>query len=179
VNGWVRSAGQGGGIGRCFGLEAVPITETDSRTDTGHQDHNTPERFKHLKSLVLGRGRVAAGVAAGVASAAVAGIWARAAALIGIAVGVGIAAAVIIGLISSAINAAWPCYGIAWIGLGLRRRLPWRLMGFLADSHRRGVLRQVGAVYQFRHIELQHRLANPDAEKRQVNSSAAPPEADE
>jgi hypothetical protein len=32
-------------------------------------------------------------------------------------------------------------------------------MGFLADAHRRGVLRQAGAVYQFRHIELQHRLA--------------------
>ncbi|MEU0273157.1 hypothetical protein [Streptomyces sp. NPDC006307] len=28
------------------------------------------------------------------------------------------------------------------------------------DAHeRRGVLRQVGAVHQFRHIELQHRLA--------------------
>ena len=33
-------------------------------------------------------------------------------------------------------------------------------MGFLDDAHRRGVLRQVGAVYQFRHIELQHRLTN-------------------
>ena len=33
-------------------------------------------------------------------------------------------------------------------------------MRFLKDAHRRGVLRQEGAVYQFRHIELQHRLAN-------------------
>jgi hypothetical protein len=33
-------------------------------------------------------------------------------------------------------------------------------MAFLADAHQRGVLRQVGAVYQFRHIELQRRLAN-------------------
>jgi len=32
-------------------------------------------------------------------------------------------------------------------------------MAFLADAHQRGVLRQAGAVYQFRHIELQHRLA--------------------
>lgn len=31
-------------------------------------------------------------------------------------------------------------------------------MGFLADAHDRGVLRRVGAVHQFRHIELQHRL---------------------
>ncbi|MFE7776978.1 hypothetical protein ACFU5O_24410 [Streptomyces sp. NPDC057445] len=42
----------------------------------------------------------------------------------------------------------------------LRQRLPWSLMAFLADAHkRRGVLRQVGAVYQFRHIDLQNRLA--------------------
>jgi hypothetical protein len=39
-------------------------------------------------------------------------------------------------------------------------------MGFLADAHQRGVLRQAGAVYQFRHIELQHRLANRDADKQ-------------
>jgi hypothetical protein len=38
-------------------------------------------------------------------------------------------------------------------------RLPLRLMRFLDDAHRRGVLRQVGAVYQFRHARLQDRLA--------------------
>jgi hypothetical protein len=43
--------------------------------------------------------------------------------------------------------------------LAMRRRLPWSLMDFLADAHQRGVLRQAGAVYQFRHIDLQHRLA--------------------
>lgn len=37
--------------------------------------------------------------------------------------------------------------------------LPWRLMRFLDDAHRLGVLRQVGPVYQFRHLELQARLA--------------------
>jgi hypothetical protein len=54
---------------------------------------------------------------------------------------------------------AWPSYAIARIWLALRHRLPWPLIGFLADAHRRGVLRQAGAVYQFRHIDLQHRLA--------------------
>jgi hypothetical protein len=38
-------------------------------------------------------------------------------------------------------------------------RLPWRVIGFLDDAHRRGVLRQVGAVYQFRHARLQDYLA--------------------
>ena len=30
---------------------------------------------------------------------------------------------------------------------------------FLADAYRRGVLRQSGAVYQFRHVRLQQHLA--------------------
>ena len=54
---------------------------------------------------------------------------------------------------------AWPSYEMARISLALRHRLPWSLREFLADAHRRGVLRQAGAVYQFRHIELQRRLA--------------------
>ena len=33
-------------------------------------------------------------------------------------------------------------------------------MTFLSDAHERGVLRQVGPVYQFRHIELQRWLAS-------------------
>jgi hypothetical protein len=38
--------------------------------------------------------------------------------------------------------------------LAARGRVPWRTMSFLADASRRGVLRQVGAAYQFRHIRL-------------------------
>ena len=43
--------------------------------------------------------------------------------------------------------------------LALRGHVPWHLMPFLADAHRRGVLRQVGSTYQLRHAELQRRLA--------------------
>ncbi|GAU70694.1 hypothetical protein SSP35_21_00890 [Streptomyces sp. NBRC 110611] len=57
-------------------------------------------------------------------------------------------------------QAAWGSFAIVRCWLALRGRLPWRLMSFLADAHvQRGVLRQVGAVYQFRHAELQRRLA--------------------
>ncbi len=56
-------------------------------------------------------------------------------------------------------EAAWGWFGIARCWLAARRCLPWRLMSFLADAHQRGVLRQAGAVYQFRHVELQRRLA--------------------
>lgn len=40
-----------------------------------------------------------------------------------------------------------------------RRELPWRLMRFMDDAHRRGVLRRVGGAYQFRHVLVQRRLA--------------------
>ncbi|WP_370185694.1 hypothetical protein [Rhodococcus wratislaviensis] len=54
----------------------------------------------------------------------------------------------------------------AWIGfvvrsrwLTIRGKLPWQVMGFLDDAHRLGLLRTAGAVYQFRHAELQDHLA--------------------
>jgi hypothetical protein len=40
-----------------------------------------------------------------------------------------------------------------------RRGDPVPVLPFLADAHRRGVLRQVGSTYQLRHAELQRRLA--------------------
>ena len=60
----------------------------------------------------------------------------------------------------------WVSYETARMWLALRRQLPWQLKGFLADAHRRGVLRQAGAVHQFRHIELQHRLATRPVKKQ-------------
>ncbi|MFE4173064.1 helix-turn-helix domain-containing protein [Streptomyces sp. NPDC056909] len=45
------------------------------------------------------------------------------------------------------------------IWLPLTGRLPWAVVTFLDDAYRRGVLRQAGAVYQFRHARLQHHLA--------------------
>jgi hypothetical protein len=63
------------------------------------------------------------------------------------------------GVASSFTKTAWPSYQLTRTWLALRHCLPWSLMTFLADAHRRGVLRQVGAVYQFRSIELQRHLA--------------------
>jgi hypothetical protein len=74
--------------------------------------------------------------------------------------GAGAAAGAGLGFWLSTYQAAWPSYLLTMGWLVFRHRLPRSLMGFLADAHQRGVLRQVGAVYQFRHIELQHRLAN-------------------
>ncbi|MGK5546050.1 helix-turn-helix domain-containing protein [Streptomyces sp. URMC 127] len=44
------------------------------------------------------------------------------------------------------------------VGLPLTGKLPWAVTTFLDDAYRRGVLRQVGAVYQFRHARLQDHL---------------------
>jgi hypothetical protein len=53
----------------------------------------------------------------------------------------------------------WPAYAAGRVYLALRGNLPWKLLEFLEDAHRRGVLRQAGAVYQFWHVELQRQLA--------------------
>ncbi|MEU4506411.1 helix-turn-helix domain-containing protein [Streptomyces sp. NPDC024089] len=51
----------------------------------------------------------------------------------------------------------WLVLSRVW--LPLTGSLPWDTVAFLDDAYRRGVLRQTGAVYQFRHIRLQHHLA--------------------
>ena len=71
----------------------------------------------------------------------------------------GLAFPIYLGLYFSLVGTTWPSYVLVRGWLALHHRLPWRLMNFLADAHQRGVLRQVGSAYQFRHIELQHRLA--------------------
>ncbi len=58
------------------------------------------------------------------------------------------------------ISRAWGSFCLARIWLALHGHLPWRLMRFLDDAHRRGVLRQSGAVYQFRHATLRDHLAD-------------------
>lgn len=85
---------------------------------------------------------------------------------------VGLIPALLIGLAAGLRQSAWARYATARCHLAARAGLPLDLMAFLADAHEhRGVLRRVGAVYQFRHIELQHHLAGP--ERRFTGSSAA------
>jgi hypothetical protein len=43
--------------------------------------------------------------------------------------------------------------------LRIQNRIPLRLLGFLDDAHRLGILREAGPIYQFRHAKLQDRLA--------------------
>ncbi|MEU5695248.1 hypothetical protein [Actinosynnema sp. NPDC020468] len=63
------------------------------------------------------------------------------------------------------ITAVWPM-SCAWVKFEIVRfwfwafgKTPWRLMGFLEGAHRRGVLRQVGGTYEFRHRRIQDYFA--------------------
>jgi hypothetical protein len=80
----------------------------------------------------------------------------------------GVELGLVVGLLGGLVSSAWGKFAIARGWLALRGRLPWRLMAFLDDAHRRGVLRQAGAVYQFRHARLQDHLT--------ATSSAAAPD---
>ncbi len=63
------------------------------------------------------------------------------------------------------VTRAWGNYFVHHVWLAATGRLPWRLMHFLDDAHRRGVLRQAGGVYQFRHARVQERLAEVHQEE--------------
>lgn len=75
-----------------------------------------------------------------------------------------------IGLISGLGSGLFGGYGGAWIRfsatrlwLGAGGHLPWQVMRFLDDAYQRGLLRQVGAAYQFRHARLRDHLAKDRA----------------
>ncbi|MCC5480307.1 NACHT domain-containing protein [Streptomyces barringtoniae] len=55
-------------------------------------------------------------------------------------------------------NTAWGRHAAGRVVLAATGRLPWRTMAFLEDAHARGVLRQSGGVFQFRHARLQEHL---------------------
>lgn len=79
-------------------------------------------------------------------------------------IGTGLTNVVVPGLGLAFIQALWGTFSIARCWLALKGQLPWRLMTFMHDAYERGVFRQVGAVYQFRHIDLQRRIAGWPAE---------------
>ena len=74
---------------------------------------------------------------------------------------VGLTNLIVPGLGLAFIQAMWGTFIITKFWLALKGYIPWRLMRFLQDAHmNRGVFRQAGAVYQFRHIDLQRRIAD-------------------
>jgi hypothetical protein len=76
---------------------------------------------------------------------------------LGLPTGIGTGLAVAIGVSTLTAWGRWVVLVRLW--LPLSGRLPWRVNAFLDDARARGVLRQAGAVYQFRHARLRDRLA--------------------
>ncbi|MFD7629791.1 hypothetical protein ACFV7Q_27840 [Streptomyces sp. NPDC059851] len=64
----------------------------------------------------------------------------------------------LVGFLAIALS-AWGWFLTARLWLCGTGKLPWRVMAFLDESHRRGVLRQEGAVYQCRHAMVPTQLA--------------------
>ncbi|WP_123970096.1 NACHT domain-containing protein [Streptomyces sp. TLI_185] len=73
---------------------------------------------------------------------------------------IGLGSGLAVGLAYGLQETAWGRSAMFRAYLTVRHRIPWDLPAFLQDAHQqRGVLRQVGPVYQFRHIDLQRHLA--------------------
>jgi hypothetical protein len=75
-----------------------------------------------------------------------------------------VAARFVMGFVISAVfvmvTTAWGRWAIfVQVWMALVGRLPWSAMAFLKDAHQRGVLRQSGGGYQFRHSAIQRHLA--------------------
>ncbi|MFD1546853.1 NACHT and WD40 repeat domain-containing protein [Nonomuraea guangzhouensis] len=70
---------------------------------------------------------------------------------------------------------AWLVYELAAFRLARQGRLPRRLMAFLDDAHRLGLLRAVGPLYQFRHAEFHDHLAGRGAPATAPRQAIAPP----
>ena len=147
--------GLGGGLGG--GLRpalAVGLANAPENLAIAAQPRAVLARDRRAALLLM----LAFGIAAGLGFGLGFGLW------FGLRFGVllGLAGGFAFGLLMSDIETVWPSHMLTIGWLAFHHRLPWSLMSFLTDAHRRGVLRQAGAVYQFRHIELQHRLANRD-----------------
>jgi hypothetical protein len=61
---------------------------------------------------------------------------------------------------AAVMTSAWGQFCVARAVLFASHKTPLRLMSFLNEAHDRGVLRQSGGLYQFRHNLLQDHLAN-------------------
>ncbi|GAA0251473.1 hypothetical protein GCM10010492_59820 [Saccharothrix mutabilis subsp. mutabilis] len=78
--------------------------------------------------------------------------------LLAVAVG---AAAAVVAFTAVFWRTAWFRFRVAAVTSAALRRTPLRLVGFLEDAHKRGVLRRNGEVLQFRHRTVQWHLARP------------------
>ncbi|MFK4099823.1 NACHT domain-containing protein [Streptomyces sp. NPDC019531] len=127
------------------GLEAVVRPEASvSPSDLLHTNRTTVLAQMATVGVLLGLGY---GVVVALVNGVVLGILA------------GIAGALVVGVGVGTLTAWGRWMVLVRFWLPLTRRLPWAVNTFLDDAYQRGVLRQFGAVYQFRHALLRDHLA--------------------
>jgi hypothetical protein len=88
---------------------------------------------------------------------------------------IGVMAGVIV-LVTVLASSPWMRFAVTRCWLAATGKLPLRLMTFLGQAYRLGLVRQVGAAYQFRHARLQEQLEGPaerTVARRQSNSRSA------
>ncbi|ONH62500.1 hypothetical protein CcI49_03025 [Frankia sp. CcI49] len=143
-------------LGITFGLGLDSPTDTQlaaAPTTTLAQDRTSAL----TSALTYGiAGALALGLTVGLASGLTYGI--RYGLVFGLTAGpvFGIAVGIAFGL-----RTAWGHLVLARPWLAASRQQPLQLIAFLEDAHARGVLRQAGAVWEFRHASLQRYLAGP------------------
>ncbi|MEU8193119.1 hypothetical protein AB0C10_04980 [Microbispora amethystogenes] len=127
-------------VGIAFGIAVGLIrwAEQPATTTTATTPQSTWNADRTLTLLRTTTFGLAAGIAGGLA----------------VGVVVGVAAGVVLGN-----HHAWLAGGITVRRLARAGHVPRRLMAFLDDAHRLGLLRTVGPVYQFRHADLHDHLA--------------------
>lgn len=116
-----------------------------TKIDTQNKQASTPEIVLCLSRRVTGIWALIFGALLGLGMRASEGIYAA-------------VVAALIGVLGAVLANAWGGFAATRGYFAVRRQLPWRLMRFLAEAHQRGILRQVGAIYQFRHATIQDRL---------------------
>lgn len=159
VGGIVESLAFGLAVGAAGGL-AVGLSRWASTPVTNAQPQTPSVTLRRdlelvsVRSLAFG---LMLGPAFGVAGAVAKGFAGLIAAVeAGIAFGI---AGGVVFVLTFGFTGAGPVYLVAVSVLRARRQVPRRLMRFLDDAHRLGLLREAGPAFQFRHAKLQDRLA--------------------
>jgi hypothetical protein len=116
-------------------------------------------RAFRITALAAGIASAAAGFVGGsLSSISEIGATASLHAVVADGLGIGLSSGLVVGVTFGFYHAASPTFALSSAWLAWKGKLPWRLMSFLSEAHRRGVLRQYGAAYQFRHELLRAHL---------------------
>ncbi|BCL17036.1 NACHT domain-containing protein [Micromonospora sagamiensis] len=137
-------------------VTVVVVVQTGGPPQSIHAEETTPRSaLSTERARAISRG-VGGGALIGVAIGLLLAI------LLGLGIGYAVLLVAVLGgayTLATALDHPWGSFLVARFWLGVTGRLPFGLPRFLEDAHRRGVLRQSGARYQFRHLILQEHLA--------------------